>query len=495
MGGLTEWAPIIIAMAILLTTGVFHFLARPVDKTQVAELPGTTSNTFLLKNDRVIDHDVLPDGPGGGAFQIPETWDSLRDWLQPDFPNLPPALTQLNPKESRLFASADKTSSAQVTITAVRDGRYRVTLADPRVPSAAQRRETAGRLHRRSQIEAAAEGAACPTFILDEAGRITWGNAAFARFGAAEQAELLAHLPPPGLPAPKPVRVADSASGEVRFFEPSVIEEGGLRIVHATDVTRIVRAESVRGAFIQTLTKTFADLATGLAVFDHSRRLVLFNPALLDLTGLTPEFLIAKPGLMEFFDHLRDRQVLPEPKSYADWRAQISRMIECASEGQYSESWYLPNGLTYRFTGHPHPDGAVAFLIEDVTDQVAIARRYRTQIETRQAVLDGLPEAIAVIGQNDVLVFTNRAFNKLIGYDPDTRFAEIKLKALLGMCRKRFPDPDFWETARLRLEEADERPRLRKRLAGNVECRIEPLPGRFALVGLQEKLRTAPEPA
>lgn len=494
MGGLTEWIPIAIALAIVLSAAVLLYLGLVARQPRQDTGSAATSNTFLLKGDRVIDHDLDMGALQGGPERLPETWQELRAWLRPGFENLPKTLAEVSPGASRTFPPKAKAGFLRLSISAVRNGRYRVTLADPQVPSVAERYETALRLRQCSLLEAATEIAECPTCVIGESGRITWSNKAFSGFTEEQEAQLMESLPAPGHPPLEPVEIADPDTGEIRFYEPSVTEARGGKIVQATDVTRIVHADSVRGAFIQTLTKTFADLATGLAVFDHSRRLVLFNPALIDLTGLAPEFLTAKPGLTEFFDTLRDRQVLPEPRSYSDWRAEITRMIESASQGQYSESWYLPNGLTYRLTGHPHPDGAVAFLIEDVTDQVAIERRYRAQIDTRQAVLDGLPEAIAVIGQNDSLAFTNRAFNRLLGYDPDSRFTDLKLKTVLDLCRERFPDPEFWEMVRARFDRPDERPRLHKRLKGDVACRVEPLPGRFTLLGLQELQSAAPEP-
>jgi len=50
--------------------------------------------------------------------------------------------------------------------------------------------------------------------------------------------------------------------------------------------------------FVQTLTKTFAQLSIGLAIFNRERQLVLFNPALIDLTALPADFLTGRPHLL-----------------------------------------------------------------------------------------------------------------------------------------------------------------------------------------------------
>ena len=47
------------------------------------------------------------------------------------------------------------------------------------------------------------------------------------------------------------------------------------------DVTEIVRAQQAQKNFVQTLTKTFATLSIGLAIFDRNA-INAFNPALID---------------------------------------------------------------------------------------------------------------------------------------------------------------------------------------------------------------------
>lgn len=85
-------------------------------------------------------------------------------------------------------------------------------------------------------------------------------------------------------------------------------------VQYALDVTEIVRAQQAQKNFVQTLTKTFATLSIGLAIFDRNRQLMLFNPALIDLTTLPADFLSARPNLLTVFDKLRDNQIMPEPK-------------------------------------------------------------------------------------------------------------------------------------------------------------------------------------
>jgi len=239
----------------------------------------------------------------------------------------------------------------------------------------------------------------------------------------------------------------------------------------------------MRSSFIQTLTKTFADLATGLAVFDRGQRLALFNPALVDLTGLPIEFLSARPGLLDFFDRLRDRQVLPEPKNYASWRARINEMIETASDGHYAEAWSLTCGLTYRVTGRPHPDGAIAFLIEDITDEISLTRRTRSQLEIRQAVLDRLDDAIAVLGPDGALILCNQPFRDRFAVADDT-FTETTLEDLVQTGRSLYPNDTLWTDLLAGSGHTPIAGCAGDTATGHVDLQLVPLTGGFAMLSL-----------
>jgi PAS domain-containing protein len=224
-------------------------------------------------------------------------------------------------------------------------------------------------------------------------------------------------------------RISDPDS--TRYFEVHVTPRTAGHFLYINEVTSVVQAENAQRKFVQTLTKTFANLTTGLAVFNRDQELALFNPALLELTSLPAPFLTARPHVMSFFDGLRDRQVMPEPRNYANWRSHILEMIESASDGLFQENWALPSGLTYRITGRPHPDGAVAFLIEDITDEVSIKRRFRTQLHLRQLVMDEMEDAITVFDARNLLMFCNRRCADLLGIEPDSSFVDLSVADII----------------------------------------------------------------
>jgi PAS domain-containing protein len=219
---------------------------------------------------------------------------------------------------------------------------------------------------------------------------------------------------------------------------------GGDHACFAIRADPIVKAEDALRGFVQALTKTFAHLPIGLAVFDRKRALAMFNPALSDLTGLNPESLAVRPTLNGFLNMLRDNHVMPEPKDYPQWRQQMENMIARAEAGHYNENWSLPEGRTFQVTGRPHPDGAVALLIEDISTEITLKRQFRSEIELLQSVIDRLPQAIVVFSLGGQLSYSNSAYKKMWSGDelPDIQGYSIT-DATRGWQKRCAPAPVF----------------------------------------------------
>lgn len=262
-------------------------------------------------------------------------------------------------------------------------------------------------------------------------------------------------------------------------------------VFFANDVTPIVSAEMAQRNFVQTLAKTFAQLSIGLAIFDRNMQMVLFNPALTDLTGLSPEFLSARPNLLSFFDRLRDARVMPEPKDYGTWRDQMATMVAQANDGRYSEIWTLPSGATYRVTGRPHPDGAVAFLFEDISAEMSLTRRFRTDLELSQNIFDGLDDAIAVFSASGTLAITNNAYCTLWQIDPDSSFADIGIIDSMRQWQQLGGLHPLWGDIRDFVLSQDNRAdwssEVRLKDGRQFDCRIHPLQHGASLVRFVSK--------
>lgn len=273
----------------------------------------------------------------------------------------------------------------------------------------------------------------------DAEGAVVWANGPYLLQSCA----ILAEGKELGWPLPKlfatfgPQTEAHDArqslalpSGKKAWFNISTKPDANGWIRFAVPADAAVHAELSLRDFMQTLTKTFAQLPIGLAIFDSSRRLQLFNPALLDLTHLPADFLSLRPSLLAVLDAMRDRKMLPEPKDYRSWRRELVQLEKAAASGAYEETWNLPDGQTYKVVGRPHPNGALALMIEDISTEMQRSRRFRADMELGQAVIDHVEDAIAVFDQGGQLLISNSAYAALWGHDPSEWAGECTLRML-----------------------------------------------------------------
>jgi len=200
-----------------------------------------------------------------------------------------------------------------------------------------------------------------------------------------------------------------------RWFDISMTEQAVGTLYTARPIDQLVAAETSLREFVQTLSRTFAHLPIGLAIFDQRRELVLFNPALVSLSTLSTEWLSTRPDLFSFLDQLREHQRMPEPKNYQAWRAEMAELEQAARDGTYQDIWTLPNGQTFRVIGRPHADGAVAFMFEDITSEVSLTRQFRGDLELYQAIMDDSDAAMAVFTNEGQLTLRNTAYDALWG--------------------------------------------------------------------------------
>lgn len=281
-----------------------------------------------------------------------------------------------------------------------------------------------------TDLRAALDTGVVPMWREDTTGRVTWANAAYF-----DLVERMRDGEAPGWPLPRVFaaeleptpnegtirrcKISMPDRDEPTWYEVSRdLMPGGTALFTAQPADRLVRAETNLREFLQTTTKTFAALPVGLAVFDCKRQLVTFNPALVALTQAGADFLSARPDLRSFLDRLRDKKRMPEPRDYRGWRDEIAQLEEGAENGTYRQLWELPEGKTFRVMGRPHPDGAIAFMFEDISAEVSLTRQFRADLEMFQAVLDAIPAAIAVFQADGAMVGANEGYGRLWGKDP-----------------------------------------------------------------------------
>ncbi len=486
----------------LIYAGLSRYWPAPNTRLSLAGRP-SSQPVFLFEGHELIDAtpgaaQLITDRPEGLSER-----DALLLLLQKDFPDLAADFDDLPPGETHKITPLNGTP-LMLTLTH-QSGLKRIILGaqdgdDVDLHYAALARTAFG--EELALLRNLTNSAPQLIWREDEQRRLTWANRAYLNYSdrCADDAEIAGQVWP-GKRLFADLNVNPGEDGQASFNRVSLQLNGEKSehwfdvtsmpvtdgIVHfAADANAVVRAENAKREFLQTLSKTFAQLSTGLAIFDENRKLTMFNPALLDMVGLPFEFLSTRPTLDMMLNRMRDLRRLPEPKDYTNWREQFTRLEAEAKEGTYCENWDLPDGQTFRVTGRPHPDGALAFLFEDISAEVSLTRHFRTEIETSQAVLDTIPDAIAVFSNANTLVMTNEAYRTLWEIDEEEVLQTHNLKDAMHTWRDAsLPSPiwprleDFAATSGRREPFSDRVTLLDGRHA---KCHAQPLAGRRTMV-------------
>lgn len=456
-----------------------------------------TSTVFLFDGEVLVDASpaaraLLANSPALGG-----PWLRLVNRLGPHFPDLESRVRALGHDGQFMIASSGLTAEKFLLHGQSVGGLTRLTLIDPTSEIGRSGIDATTQLALSEEVTSLRRmSASAPILIWRERpdGEVIWANSAYiarASLRLQEGQDLSWPLPrmfdrtasTQGASGQR--QRLDLPDGPQWFDLVSVSEESG-RILYAMPADAAVAAETGLREFMQTLTKTFAHLPIGLAIFDRHRQLQLFNPALLDLTTLPADFLSSRPSLMSYLDAMRDRQMIPEPKDYRSWRRQMMDLEEAASSGSYEETWSLPGGQTYRIIGRPHPNGALALMFEDISTEMSRTRRYRADLELGQSVFDALEKGLAVFSQSGNLVLTNSTYVRLWNHDPGELLSDAGIRTLARWWRDNSAPSLIWDDAESYVSALGEREAWEgevRLLDGRLlRCRFAPIAGGATLV-------------
>jgi len=482
------------AVAGLLALTAIQAKARPA--RILADMQDGTS--FLFDGQALVDatpgaRALLSLGAARGA-----PWQRLVTYLAPQFPDFEARIAGLSGDGRLAMASREGTALPLLLEAELRGGLTRITLLDPEEQSHAPGPEALSLRAAQTELDQLRDIVRRAPLLVwreDARGNATWANAAYVD-AVTRRLEPGQDLSWPLPHLFEPTATAQGAAGQrqmleqpdapPRWFDLIGFNEGDGRLLFGLPVDAAVQAEGALHDFMQTLTKTFAHLPIGLAIFDRQRQLALFNPALLDLTGLQPDFLALRPTLFAFLDAMRDGNMIPEPKDYRSWRRQMAELEKSATSGLYEETWSLPSGQTYRVIGRPHPNGALALMFEDISTEMSRTRRYRADLELDQAVVDALDEAVAVFSQSGLLVMSNAAYAALWGHDPAATLGDGGIASLCAHWREHSAPSPVWDQVEAFVANLGERKpwcSAERLIDGRlVECRLAPLPGGATLI-------------
>ena len=298
-----------------------------------------------------------------------------------------------------------------------------------------------------------------PVWLRDVAGRLVWVNKAYVQAVEAHDVKdvldrAIALLERPTLERIEAARrkgqpwrgeVQAVVAGRRRALDiVEVLAESGRTGGIATDVTEL---ESARRDFEQqnaAHVRTLDQLPTAVALFGQDQRLSFTNRAFNDLWQLDRSFLESHPTDSEFLDRLRTDGKLPEQGDFREWKLGLQQSINANETNE--DVWLLPNGRSLRVVTSPSTAGGIAYLFDDITEQMHLAQNYNRLASMQGETLDSLAEGVAVFGSNGKLQLNNPSFAALWNVERDALARGPHIDDVARLC----PDEtqEIWRSIR-----------------------------------------------
>ncbi len=341
-----------------------------------------------------------------------------------------------------------------------------------------------------------------PVWARDRNGRLSFVNAAYAKAVEAEDAgdavtralelldrparESLARARAEGAPGSK--RLPAIVAGERRIFDVVDAPSGAGSAGMAIDATEVEAMRADLARMIEAHRRVLDQLATGVAIFNVDRKLIFYNAAFRSLFELDAAMLDQMPTDGSVLDTLRANRKLPEEQDYRAWKQQLYEAYRAIEPREHM--WHLPDGRALRVVTAPNPEGGVTYLYDDVTERLAMHRRYDALIKVQSETLDHLAEAVAVFGSDGRVRLHNPAFQRLWKLAPEALDQHPHIEAVTAWAQAMHDDNTVWRNLRAAVTAIDNREpivaRIERRDGVMIDMTTMPLPDGATLVTFQD---------
>ncbi len=185
-------------------------------------------------------------------------------------------------------------------------------------------------------------------------------------------------------------------------------------IGYATDITSFEEMEKNLKFTSQAHTQILNHLSSPVAIYGPDSRMLFFNNAYVTMFDQDERWLATQPTLAEIMDHLRQVRKLPE---YSDFRAHKQSRMQLFNNllEPIHEIMHQPDGMICRLVIAPTPSGGLVYIFDNITDRLALERRFNTLTAVQKETLDNLYEGIIVFGTDYRLRLANLAVAKIWG--------------------------------------------------------------------------------
>ncbi len=146
-----------------------------------------------------------------------------------------------------------------------------------------------------------------------------------------------------------------------------------------------------------------------------------------------------------------------------------------AMKDDYREDWDLPDGRSLRVVGRPHPSGTVVFLFEDVTNVLAMERRFRAQISNLENIINTTATGLIAFDRTGKVIFQNNTMKRIVGADYDSN----SIQEFSCMMQAVFYPTPIWGDLRQYVEETERsawQASVETQTGETVLVNVEPMP-------------------
>lgn len=304
-----------------------------------------------------------------------------------------------------------------------------------------------------------------PVWFRDKSGTLTYCNASYAQALDLPKDKILAQnrlfwgynstsfkqeISEPLTTQVKKYLIFDGERRFMEFYETALDDVGIAG--YSVDLTDLKKAISELERHTASYREVLENLSAGVAIYGSDRRVKFFNQAYCRMFDMDENWLHTGPTLGEVLDDLRLRRILPEHVDYATYKKHQMQMINTILN-PFQELIHLPDERTLRKIAAPHPIGGIFYIYEDLTDALAIERKYNIQLAVQKASLDNLYEGIAVFGSDGRLRLSNIAYQRIWKLSPMQLKEGMHMGDIIEQCKHFFDDSKNWGVRKEKLLE------------------------------------------
>ncbi len=172
-------------------------------------------------------------------------------------------------------------------------------------------------------------------------------------------------------------------------------------------------------------------LSIAVALFDSNAELVFYNKALINLWKLPESFLQDKPSIVEFFEVIREKGVMPEKNNFREFCSSMHKIATSPKEHYKKDTILLPNGVYLQEILNKE-DNYLSISWEDISETSDMVRNLSNYKNLYTRLIEKNPKPLIVISSNGIIESYNSKFLETFNINSEALDNQIHSRDLLN---------------------------------------------------------------